>query len=185
MENLSIEIYVPGPFHRGVARFRPNVAALLTRGDGRLLICERWTIPGAWQFPQGGVDEGESAEEALFREVEEEVGLAEGDYEVLESRTGYRYLYPENVRRKKLRKHGCDGQEQVYFLCRLREGAPEPDVNQRPREFATHRWIEPGEFRLKWLPKFKREVYGQVMMDFFGVDLRGTRKAEKCRTKGG
>ncbi|MCH7224563.1 NUDIX domain-containing protein [Haloferula sp. A504] len=154
-----------------MVRFRPNVAALMTRRDGSLLICERWQVPGAWQFPQGGVDPGESETEALYREVREEIGLRPRDYEVIESKSGYRYLYPEEVRRKKVRKHGCQGQEQVYFLCKLRKKAAEIDTNQRPREFAAHRWIQPGEFDLKWLPSFKREVYRQVMRDFFRVKL--------------
>lgn len=143
----------------------------MTRGEGQLLICERWTIPGAWQFPQGGVDPGESDEEALYREVCEEIGLKPRHYEIVARRDGYRYLYPEEVRRKKARKHGCQGQEQVYFLCRVKEDAPEVDVNQRPREFSSYRWILPEEFDLEWLPGFKRDVYRQVMKDFFGVAL--------------
>lgn len=143
----------------------------MTREDGRLLICERWQVPGAWQFPQGGVDAGESADEALRREVREEIGLKPRDYEIVGSKSGYRYLYPEEVRRKKVRKHGCHGQEQEYFLCRLRPGAAEVDTNQRPREFAGHRWILPEEFDLDWLPDFKREVYREVMRDFFAIRL--------------
>lgn len=152
-------------------KFRPNVAALMVRPEGQLLICERWNLPGAWQFPQGGVDPGETDEDALFREVREEIGLKPAHYRVLESRGGYRYLYPEEVRKKKLRKHGCAGQEQVYFLCEVEEEAPEVDVNQRPREFGAYRWIQPEEFDLDWLPKFKREVYREVMRDFFEVEL--------------
>ena len=41
----------------------------MVRPQGQLLVCERWSIPGAWQFPQGGVDDGETLEQALFREV--------------------------------------------------------------------------------------------------------------------
>lgn len=143
----------------------------MTRENGSLLICERWTIPGAWQFPQGGVDEGETLEEALFREVREEIGLRPEHYEVAGMRGGYRYLYPDEVRKKKVRKHGCAGQEQAYFLCRVKPTAPEVNVNQRPREFSAHRWIRPEEFDLDWLPGFKRDVYRQVMRDFFGIDL--------------
>ncbi|GAA5478972.1 RNA pyrophosphohydrolase [Haloferula helveola] len=143
----------------------------MTRDEGQLLICERWTVPGAWQFPQGGVDPGETSLEALHREVKEEIGLSPSHYEVIRSREGYRYLYPEEVRSKKVRKHGCQGQEQVYYLCRLLDGAPEVDVNQRPREFARHRWIPPEEFDLDWLPEFKRDVYRQVMKDFFRIKL--------------
>ncbi|MGE9269470.1 MAG: NUDIX domain-containing protein [Verrucomicrobiales bacterium] len=154
-----------------MVRFRPNVAALMTRGAGELLICERWKTPGAWQFPQGGVDAGESMKEALYREIREEIGLRPKHYEVLSSKNGYRYLYPEEVRAKKAKKHGCHGQEQEYFLCRLLPGAPEVDVKQDPPEFGHFRWIDPAEFQLSWLPEFKRDVYRQVMKDFFGVIL--------------
>jgi putative (di)nucleoside polyphosphate hydrolase len=154
-----------------MVRFRPNVAALMVKPEGQLLICERSTIRGAWQFPQGGVDPGETLEDALAREVREEIGLGPQHYEVLGQRTGYRYLYPADVRNKKVRKHGSHGQEQTYFLCRLLPGAPPVNVDQKPREFRAYRWIEPEEFDLEWLPPFKRDVYRQVMRDFFGVEL--------------
>lgn len=154
-----------------MVRFRPNVAALITRGEGQLLICERWTVPGAWQFPQGGIDAGETSLEALFREVREEVGLRKKDYEVLDQREGYRYLYPEEVRKKKARKHGCQGQEQVYYLCRLKSDSAKIDVSREPREFSDYKWIEPGDFDLEWVPTFKRDVYRDVLNDFFGVSL--------------
>ena len=53
----------------------------------------------------------------------------------------------------------------------LRDGAPPVNVNQKPREFRAYRWILPEEFDLDWLPHFKREVYRQVMRDFFKVEL--------------
>jgi putative (di)nucleoside polyphosphate hydrolase len=151
--------------------YRPNVAALVVNTDGFLLICERSTCPGAWQFPQGGVDAGESLEQALFREIREEIGIKPVHYEVISQRSGYRYLYPKDVREKKLRKHGNHGQEQTYFLCHLKAGAPEVDVNQKPREFSDYRWIAPHEFDLNWLPNFKMDVYRQVLRDFFNVVL--------------
>lgn len=156
---------------RRMVRYRPNVAALIVNKDGNLLICERVNLPGAWQFPQGGVDAGESLEAALFREVREEVGLCAFDYDVVARRAGYRYLYPEPVRGKKLRKHGNHGQEQTYFLCELKPNAPPINVNQRPREFRAYRWIPPLEFDLDWLPEFKRDVYRDVMRDFFQIEL--------------
>jgi putative (di)nucleoside polyphosphate hydrolase len=117
------------------------------------------------------VDAGESLEEALFREVKEEIGIGPKHYHIIEKRTGYRYLYPEEVRNKKLQKHGNHGQEQTYFLCALSPTAPPVDVNQKPREFRAYRWIHPHEFDLDWLPSFKQDVYRQVMSDFFDVTL--------------
>ncbi|TAE90760.1 MAG: NUDIX domain-containing protein [Verrucomicrobia bacterium] len=76
-----------------MVRFRPNVAALFIRPEGQLLVCERSTFPGSWQFPQGGVDLGETLEQALAREVREEIGLLPEHYEVLRQESGYRYLY--------------------------------------------------------------------------------------------
>jgi putative (di)nucleoside polyphosphate hydrolase len=154
-----------------MVRYRPNVAALIINEHGNLLICERYTIPGAWQFPQGGVDLGEEIEDALYREIREEIGLSKEHYEILKRKDGYRYLYPADVRSKKIQKHGNHGQEQTYFLCKVRNDAPEINVNQTPREVRSYRWIHPTEFDLDWLPNFKHEVYRAVMKDFFNIDL--------------
>jgi putative (di)nucleoside polyphosphate hydrolase len=154
-----------------MVRYRSNVAALMIDANGNLLICERSNLPGAWQFPQGGVDPGEQIEQALYREIREEIGLSKEHYDILRRKDGYRYLYPEDVRSKKIQKHGNHGQEQTYFLCKLKPNAPEINVNQSPREFRSYRWIQPNEFDLDWLPPFKHEVYRAVMKDFFHVDL--------------
>ena len=100
----------------------------------------------------------------------EEIGLEPRHYDVITRREGYRYLYPHDVRGKKIRKHGNHGQEQTYFLCHLHPDAPAVNVNQRPREFRAYRWIPPEEFDLDWLPHFKRDVYREVMRDFFGIE---------------
>ncbi len=154
-----------------MVRFRPNVAAIIIKPTGHLLICERWRIPGAWQFPQGGIDPGESSDQALRREVREEVGLKPSHYEVLAWRKGYRYLYPPQTRKTKRFTHASHGQEQIYYLCRTRSHSPEIRIDRQPREFGAYRWIPPDEFDLDWLPPFKREVYRRVMWDFFGLEL--------------
>ena len=156
-------------FSSRVSTYRPNVALLLLDRDDQLLICERYRIEGAWQFPQGGMDKGETPLEALHREVEEEVGLPPSSYEVLEWRDGYRYLFPPGL--KGGRSSRFDGQEQTYFLCRLKAGAPPVNVDQEPREFGSHTWVEPRLFDLHWLPPFKRDVHRKVLRDFFGVEL--------------
>lgn len=158
-------------FSLAVSSYRPNVALLLLDEQERLLICERMKVEGAWQFPQGGIDEGESAQEALLREVEEEIGLPPDSYEVIEFRGGYRYLFPPEMRRQECKRASFDGQEQTYFLCRLRKDAPPINVGQNAREFRSHMWIEPSLFDLNWLPAFKRPVYRSVLSDFFGVVL--------------
>jgi putative (di)nucleoside polyphosphate hydrolase len=152
--------------------FRPNVALLLLDSKNRLLARERYHIADTWQVPQGGVAAGEAVLEALHREVKEEIGLPPSAYEIVEMREGYRYLYPEHVKKKK--KGNYDGQEQTYFLCRLKRDAPPIDIGRKPREFRAYRWLAPVKFQLEWLPNFKRSVYRQVMRDFFDVKLEAS-----------
>lgn len=151
-----------------MAEYRLNVAVLMTNREGQLLICERINSRGAWQFPQGGVDDGEVLRDALEREVEEEIGLPASSYKILSSADGYCYLYSKPV--KKGGRH-YDGQQQTYYLCRLKKKAGDIDLDQKSPEFSRYKWINPEDFKLKWLPDFKRQVYRAVMLDFFGVRL--------------
>lgn len=151
-----------------MASYRPNVAALILNRKGKLLVCERLNSKGAWQFPQGGVDKGEKMLKALAREIEEEIGLPWKSYKVLEKREGYNYLYPDQVKKQ---KSYFDGQVQTYYLCRLKKGAPDINLDQKSPEFGRYKWIMPEKFKLKWLPEFKRQVYRAVMLDFFEVRL--------------
>ena len=148
-------------------KLRQNVAGILARtGSGKILICERYNTPGAWQFPQGGVDGGESLEQALVRELCEEISLKAGDYTILERKGPYQYLYGG---RRLVRGH--HGKVQHYFLARLDSPVSRINVETEHPEFRNIRWILPSEFKIKWLPEMKRQVYRAVFRDFFGVTL--------------
>ena len=147
--------------------YRPNVAAILQRENGDIFVAERINVRGAWQFPQGGIDEGEDAETALFRELEEEIGVKREQLTILERRDGYRYSFP-----KKRLKYGIyAGQEQSYFLCRFAGEDKDFNLDATHREFAGFKWIKPSEFQMAWLPRFKQAVYRQVLLDFFGIEF--------------
>lgn len=146
--------------------FRPNVAAILLNMQNEMLIAERAHIRGSWQFPQGGVDAGESLEEALFRELEEEIGVRESLIQLLDRKGGYRYEFPKG--RLKYGIYG--GQEQVYFLCRFLGGDDDINIDTKHREFGRWRWLKPDKFDMTWVPKFKRDVYRRVLQDFFGLE---------------
>ena len=146
--------------------YRPNVAAILQRENGDIFVAERVNIKGAWQFPQGGIDHGEDAETALFRELEEEIGVKRELLSIIQRRDGYRYAFSKG--RLKYGIYG--GQEQTYFLCRFAGTDQDFDLESTHREFASFKWIKPAEFRMEWVPKFKRDVYCQVMLDFFGIE---------------
>lgn len=144
-------------------RYRPNVAAILQRTDGKILIARRSDYPESWQFPQGGVGKGESVEEALGREVCEEVALRPERYRAVASRSGYRYDFPSGPDRR-----GFAGQEQTYFLCRLQQGAEEEvDPGGGCGEFTEAEWVEAGNFPHHLVPPMKQAVYRRVLEDFF------------------
>ena len=150
--------------------YRPAVAAILQDRSGRILICERSDMPGAWQFPQGGIESGETPASALAREVLEEISLVRASYSIAAVRGPYRYRFPAGLTKK-----GFRGQAHHYFLLRLR--GPKSLINTAAAnaEFSQARWIRPDEFDLAWLPSMKRAVYRRVLHDFFRVDLRRTR----------
>lgn len=148
--------------------YRPNVAAILKNPDGLILIAERINVAGAWQFPQGGVDEGESFDVALFRELEEEIGVGASLVKVLEQRGGYRYAFPKG----RLKYGFYGGQEQTYFLCDYLGKDSDIRLDAHHQEFRQVKWIEPKNFDLNWVPRFKKAVYRAVFMDFFGIELK-------------
>jgi putative (di)nucleoside polyphosphate hydrolase len=148
------------------SQYRSGVAALLQNPAGQILVAERRDYADSWQFPQGGVDQGETPRVALVREMGEELSLSADDFTILSERGGYRYEFPQQHRRwgKYI------GQEQTYFLCSFTGSEESINISTPKPEFRSWKWIRPSEFKLSWLPEFKRGVYRAVLKDFFGVD---------------
>jgi putative (di)nucleoside polyphosphate hydrolase len=140
--------------------FRSNVGIVLTRGAGELFLGGRVGGRG-WQFPQGGLNRGERAEDALFRELKEEIGLAPHEVKILGATRGWlRYRLPRQYVRDR-----CIGQKQRWFLLRLLsdEATFRFDNTDAP-EFDRWRWVD------YWTPVrevvyFKRRVYLRALHD--------------------
>lgn len=147
-------------------KYRENVAAILRNPRGQILICERLGVRNAWQFPQGGIDPGETPEQALVREVREEISVLPQEIRIVSRKGPYSYLYG-----KGRMKRGHHGKVQLYFLCDFTGSDSQIDVGTEHPEFQGFRWISPAEFRLAWLPEMKREVYRAVFADFFAVKM--------------
>lgn len=120
---------------------------------------------GAWQFPQGGVDPGETPGQALVRELWEEISVDPGDVRIIRKQDGYRYLFSGG------KKRGHDGKDQTYFLCDFLGDDSKINVQTEHPEFRAWKWIAPSEFRREWLPEMKLEVYSSVFQDFFGIRI--------------
>lgn len=145
--------------------FRLNVGIVLTNDAGKLFWARR-VGQEAWQFPQGGVQENESLEEALFRELEEEVGLRPQDVCILsQSQSWFTYLLPKRLVRNDSRPT-CIGQKQKWFLLRIVSGEDQIklDATLKP-EFDGWRWVSYW-FPLQQVVSFKREVYRQALLEF-------------------
>ena len=145
--------------------FRPNVGIVIANDRGQLLWARRIGGRDAWQFPQGGINGGEQPEEALYRELEEEVGLGPDAVEVMASTRGWlRYRLPKRF----IRKGGgpvCIGQKQKWYLLRLLAGesAIRLDHNSKP-EFDHWQWVSYW-YPLGQVVYFKREVYRRALRE--------------------
>lgn len=145
--------------------FRPNVGIMLANDHGQLLWARRIGGQDAWQFPQGGINAGESPEDAMYRELHEEVGLSCDAVDVLAStRSWLRYRLPQRFIRSG-QKPLCIGQKQKWFLLRLLEddAAVQLDLNDKP-EFDQWQWVSYW-YPLNQVIAFKREVYRRAMKE--------------------
>lgn len=144
--------------------FRANVGIILCDLNGRVFWARRIGRSG-WQFPQGGIQPGESPEEAMYRELREEVGLRPEHVEVLgRTRHWLRYRLPERY----LRRDSvplCIGQKQYWYLLRFcgDEADFRLDACETP-EFDQWRWVD------YWNPAdevifFKRSVYRRALRE--------------------
>ena len=145
--------------------FRPNVGIVLSNDAGQVLWARRIGGQDAWQFPQGGIQSGESVEEALFRELFEEVGLEAVSVEILARTDDWlRYRLPHRMRRHNS-SPGFVGQKQKWFLLRMlgEDQRVSMDHSEKP-EFDRWRWVSYW-YPLGQVVEFKREVYRQALKE--------------------
>ncbi|MBV8248055.1 MAG: RNA pyrophosphohydrolase [Comamonas sp.] len=144
--------------------FRPNVGIILLNQRNQVFWGKRIRTH-SWQFPQGGIDRGETPEQAMFRELHEEVGLKPNHVRVVaRTRDWLRYEVPDRYIRRDARGH-YKGQKQIWFLLQL--VGHDWDLNLRATdhpEFDAWRWND------YWVPldvvvEFKRGVYEMALTE--------------------
>lgn len=145
--------------------FRSNVGIIITNGNGDVLWGKRVQKEDSWQFPQGGIDAGENPQEALYRELYEEVGLRSDQVKLLaETKSWLRYRIPDHLIRKR-QKPRCIGQKQKWFLLELTcsDDQVRFDCGEKP-EFSDWQWVSYW-YPLNQVIEFKREVYRRAMRE--------------------
>ncbi|ADW72457.1 MULTISPECIES: RNA pyrophosphohydrolase [Rahnella] len=145
--------------------YRPNVGIVICDKQGQVLWARRYG-QHSWQFPQGGINPGETAEQAMYRELFEEVGLGRKDVRILAStRNWLRYKLPKRLVRWDT-KPVCIGQKQKWFLLQLM--CNDADINMQRSstpEFDGWRWVS-FWYPVRQVVSFKRDVYRRVMKEF-------------------
>lgn len=142
--------------------YRHNVGIILVNPRGKLFWARR-IGEDSWQFPQGGIRADETPEEALFRELAEEVGLRPEDVEVVGwTQDWLRYRLPKRFVHQR-RKPVCIGQKQRWFLLKLisHEERVRLDTSAKP-EFDHWCWVD-HEAPVNEVVSFKRNVYQRAL----------------------
>ena len=144
--------------------FRANVGIILMRGAGDVFLGRRAGGRG-WQFPQGGIRRGERLEQALYRELHEEIGLDSADVEIVGHTARWlRYRLPERYVRRNSHPL-CIGQKQRWFLLRLKHDDVEFDFGRTTEpEFDQWRWVSFWE-PVREVIYFKRPVYARALTE--------------------
>ena len=144
--------------------YRANVGIILADGFGKVFWARR-VGQDAWQFPQGGIRENESPEEAMYRELKEEIGLEPKDVKIVSHTKGWlHYRLP-----KRLLRHDseplCIGQKQKWFLLQhmSEEDAVKLDIHEKP-EFDHWEWVSYW-YPINQVVSFKRDVYRRALKE--------------------
>lgn len=152
---------------RDPKKYRPCVGICLFNDEGRVWLGRRFGKSGkhSWQFPQGGLDAGESPEFGALRELWEETGVSIAHLSPLGQIKDWLYYdYPPGMAPKKGKKYL--GQKQLWFAYRFHGDASDIDlVSHGPQEFSEWQWAKLTKTPAKVVP-FKRDVYERVLAEF-------------------
>lgn len=142
--------------------YRPNVGIILANDQGKVLWAKR-IGEEAWQFPQGGINDDENPDEALYRELEEEVGLQENAVKIIACTQGWlRYKLPDRLLRQ---QSSFVGQKQKWYLLKMLSQDEAISVNRSGSpEFDHWQWVSYW-YPLGQVVSFKRDVYRKAMKE--------------------
>jgi putative (di)nucleoside polyphosphate hydrolase len=149
--------------------YRPCAGIVLLNKAGRIFVGERIDMPGAWQMPQGVIDEGEGHEEAAHRELEEEIGVKPADARIVPATADWVYYELPGHLLGKVWGGKYRGQKQRWFLVQLLTGDDAINIETDHPEFSRWKWTDTASLLAEIVP-FKRPVYEAVIAELLPPD---------------
>ena len=146
--------------------YRPCVGLMVVNTRKNFFTAQRLDFTStAWQMPQGGIDEGEEALHAAYRELSEETSITENDVELLAvSRDWFSYDLPKELV-SRLWNGLYRGQKQKWFLMRFIGNDDDINLNTEIPEFSCWRWSTRQQLIESIVP-FKKDLYRAVLKEF-------------------
>ena len=151
--------------------YRKNVGLIVLNQKNKLLLCRR-KDQKTWQFPQGGIDSGESPQAAAFRELFEEVGVRKKEVKVVQkSDHWFDYDLPEKYQKRSDTMRKFKGQTQKWFMFKANTELNINLSNDVQQEFVDYKWVS-FWYPISHIVPFKKDVYQNVLNEFLPTYIK-------------
>lgn len=145
--------------------YRSAVGMMMLNAENKIFIGQRTdSRDPAWQMPQGGIGPHEDTDQAMLRELEEEIGTKNVEI-IVKSKTWYKYDLPLDLA-ERLWSGKYKGQKQIWYVLRYRGKDEDININTYHPEFCSWRWAEKEEL-LELIVPFKKELYQKIFDDLW------------------
>ncbi|MBI2707927.1 MAG: RNA pyrophosphohydrolase [Proteobacteria bacterium] len=150
--------------------YRPAVGMMLINGENKVFVGQRFdNKEPAWQMPQGGIGPHEDTDQAMLRELQEEIGTRNVEI-IVKSKIWYKYDLPKPLA-ERLWNGKFKGQKQIWYALRFRGKDADINIHTYHPEFRTWKWVEKEEV-LELIIPFKRDLYTRVLHDLWPYVLK-------------
>lgn len=148
---------------------RANVGIVIINDENKVLWAKRTQADNAWQFPQGGIQQNESPQEAMYRELDEELGLAADSVEIIACTDRWLTYYLPKRYRRYHETPMCIGQKQKWFLLRFLGSDRDVSLDKYDKpEFDDWCWQD-FWYPIRHVVAFKQDVYRKALREFAGI----------------